>query len=57
MLMKMDEFLLLMYLIQQDIEVFLNLIDLIQVQVNDESRNIYLLIQINRSQIYLQGYS
>ncbi len=40
MLMKMAEFLLLMYLIQQDIEVFWNLIDLIQVQVNGESENI-----------------
>jgi hypothetical protein len=40
MLMKMAEFLLLMYLIQQDIEVFWNLIDLIQVQVNGESKNI-----------------
>jgi hypothetical protein len=53
---KMDWFLLLRYLNQQDIEVFSNLIDRLQVQVNDESKNIFYNSRksINK---YLQVYS
>ncbi len=53
---KMDWFLLLRYLNQQDIEVFSNLIDRLQVQVNDESKNIFYDSRksINK---YLQVYS